>query len=85
MWFEHDFEKYKVWKYTWFECDGSGGYHTVARITKYKKSNKYDGHIFAQEYNWKHKCEISGLDLDTIKLKCMVKAKELGWDIKSVT
>mgnify|MGYP001276027055 CR=1 FL=1 len=85
MWFEHDFGKYKVWKYTWFEYDGSGGYHTVVKITKYKKDKKYDGHVFAQEYSWKHKHEISGSDLDVTKLKCMVLAKEIGWDIKSVT
>ena len=84
MWLKHEFDKYKVWRYSYFGPDGSGGYYTVAKIIKYKKSDKYDGHIFAQEYNWKHKCEVSGLDLDVVKLKCIIKAKELGWDIKII-
>ena len=85
MWLEYDFEKYTVWNYSYFEPDGSGGYHTAVKITKYKRGNYYDGHIFAQECSWKHKYEISGLDLDIVKLKCMVVAKELGWNIRSLT
>jgi len=85
MWFEHNFEKYKVWNYSYFGPDGSGGYHTAIKIIKYKRSKHYDGQIFAQECSWKHKHEISGCDLDIIKLKCIVVAKDLGWKIKSLT
>ena len=84
MWFEYNFKRYKVWSYSYFGQDGTGGHHTAIKIIKNKKGKDYKGQIFAQECSWKHRQEISGLDLDIIKLKCMVIAKDLGWNIRVI-
>ena len=85
MWLEHKFKEYKVWCYGYYGSAESDGILTAIKIVKYKNKNNYDGYIFAQEPFFHHKYKVSELDLDIIKLKCMVIAKDLGWNIKSLT
>ena len=84
MWFEQDFKKYYIWKY---HCsndkDSLGKYRLAIRITKYKRNDYYSGKIFY--YNDLGTCfHISGNDIDLVKLKCLLVAKDMGWIIKNI-
>ena len=83
MWFEQDFEKYYIWKYHCSNKDGLDKWSLAIRITKYKRSDYYSGKIFY--YDDSRACShVSGNNIDLVKLKCLLVAKDLGWIIKDL-
>ena len=83
MWFKLDFEKYYILKYYCFDFRGIRMERSAISIKKYHDSDYYSGSVYCQEYSYTRSTQQDN-DLDVIKFKCLLVAKQMGWNIDSL-
>jgi len=83
MWEKLEFEKYYILKHYCFDFQGVKMKRSAISIKKHCDDDYYFGSIYCQEYSYTRSTQQDN-DLDVIKFKCLLAAKEMGWNINSL-
>ena len=84
MWVKYDFRKYNIWKYYCLNLDGTKKTEAAVSIRKYNIDDCYSAHIYCIKYSFLAKACYYDRDLDILKLKCLLVAKDVGWNIEGL-